>query len=116
MTFDNYECDGQLSIFDLVQPDYPDFRTMAEEEIVQYIGNVVGLRFVYNSYLEQWEAKRGKGTFSIHLSHYKGMNNNDLFISCGYHNSTSGWGCPCDSMEEAIKRIRKVMDDGNTKG
>ena len=112
----NYKCEGQISIFDLLKPDYPDFHTMTEAEIVQYIGNALGLSFRYDDFLEQWEAKKGKAIFTVNLHRYlsswhKGdEENGELFISCGYSVGTYGWGRPCDSMEEAITKFKEVMN------
>jgi len=58
--------------------------------------------------LEYWEGKVGKLKLSIEYDHYV-IGNRSLFLSAGWQKGTSGGGAPCDSIEETILWMQRVM-------
>lgn len=105
----------QMDIFDLMAPEdikAKDFRTMTIEEIADYLGDLLGLKFTYNETFGEYVAKVGKRTLDVHLSTYSlGLNDEKSgkpFISCGWSETGAGEGSPCDSLEEAYNFLRRA--------
>ena len=94
---------GQMTIWDLIPRSLEE---ISEEEMVQRVGDALGVKFVWDKFFEDYRAKVGKSTLMIHYSHYNGVYNNALFISCGIDSGpphSTGAGAPRDSIEEAIE-------------
>lgn len=103
---------GQMSIFDFIAPeirDTEDLDDLTEAEMVQRISEATGLDFVKSKKWEEYEAKQGKAVFTVHYSRYNMTDNHNRFISVGWDLKTSGGGSPCDSLKEAIARIKKYI-------
>ena len=106
---------NQIDIFDLLTPDdieSKDFREMTVEEIADYLGDLLGLKFKYSEIFNEYIAKVKKRTLEIHLSKY---NLNDerfgqLFISVGWLEAGSGAGSPCDSLEQAYAFLKRAKE------
>lgn len=98
----------QMTIFDFLEPEPTDFHQMTEEEMVEYIGNQLGLKFKHNDFLNQWECYVTKKIkFELEYSTYwtNEKNNGQRFISAGFQLTTGsylGGRRPCDSLEEAL--------------
>ena len=110
--------DGQFTIFDYAEPEKPkiDFYDMTEQEMVEYIGNEIGMIFHHNDYLRQWEVSYKRHVISLYYSTYYGSSKR--FISAGVdkkYGDFHGTGRPCDSLEEAINHIKgniRSIDEG----
>ena len=107
MKLDNYVCDGQLSLWDIVPPNNQDFQLISHDETVRLISEAVGLDFKYRDDFWGYEAKKGKVRMSIEFSHYRGINNDKPYIGCDINTNTAGCSSPCDSIEEAIQFFKK---------
>lgn len=107
---------NQIDIFDLLTPNdikSKDFREMTIEEIADYLGEKLGVKFKYNELFEQYDAKVGKKRIlELHLSTYLLNDERDgkPFISAGYREPGAGGGRPCDSLEEAFSYLRKAKE------
>lgn len=107
----------QLSLFEMLDSEskaHGDFRNMEEQELVGLIGDSLGITFIYDPRLDTWIFNRNKLKMTCRLSHYScdGVNfkEGDPFISCGYDYKTSGGGYPCDSIDEAVRRLTNVLE------
>lgn len=107
--------EGQMSIFDFLEPELTDFLKMTEAEIAEYIGDQLGLKFVYNNHLERYECNVKKNykldleVLTYWTSDYR---NGKKFISAGHQLTTGsyrGGGKPCDSLDEAVKYLREQL-------
>lgn len=107
--------EGQMSIFDFLEPEQADFHKMTLADIADYIGEQLGVMFIYNNHLGQYECNIGKKyILSLELSTYwtNDHRNGEKFISAGHQlfkGSYTGGGCPCDSLEEAVEYLRKQL-------
>lgn len=106
---------NQIDIFDLLTPDdikSKDFREMTIEEIADYLGDLLGLKFKYSELFGEYIAKVGKRTLELRLGtyhyHFSDKRNGDPFISCGWLEAGAGQGLPCDSLEEAYNFLRRA--------
>ena len=111
----------QMTIYDLL-PDEPrpDFHTMTEEQVANYLSDVLGVTFTWNDHLEEYTAhlntqNYGKFFLEFHLSKYNtkasvsSEKNGKTFLSCGAIWTHGGSGSPCDSLEEAIKFYKRYI-------
>ncbi len=105
----------QMTIFDFLAPPsvYPDFRTMEREEVVALIGRECGFRFIWNEQYKEWQCRQSKPkrTVSVDFDEYKTMDDRrgKTFIGVGMTYSSHGWSGPCDTIDEAIKRLKERM-------
>lgn len=104
--------DGQMSLFDFLKED--SLEDLEESEMIRRLSEATGLKFIKKE-MGKWadecytyEAKRGKGIFTANYSRYS-IDNHERFISIGCDVGTSGSGSPCDSLDEAIKCLRKKI-------
>lgn len=117
----NYECDGQMSIFEFL-PQEDDFCTMPEAEVMEIISQRIGVKLQYTNYsnkydkLHDYSAKVGKMNINASIDTYVTTLGGDSkvieghkFISVGWGNSTSGGGRPCDSIDEAVEYLLKAL-------
>lgn len=102
--------DGQMTIFDLMPLDYPSIEDVTEEELAQIIGDALGVRFVYMEFFDNWQAKTKKMRLDFEISNYQLADNHNKFIGCGYTLGTSGGGAPRDSVEDAIKWFKMILE------
>lgn len=115
MNLDKYECDGQMTIFDVLAPP-SELDLLTEEEMVKIVIDRTGIPFVYQAfdnpwtdYQGEWIAKVKKCKFSIHYSTYS--NTDQRFISVGYEFKTSGGGAPRDTIDEAVKYLLRIKNN-----
>ena len=107
---------NQIDIFDLLTPDdikSKDFREMTIEEIADYLGEKLGVKFTYNETFGEYVAKVGKRTLEVHLSTYSLFNDEKSgkpFISCGWSEAGAGGGSPCDSLEQAYAFLKRAKE------
>lgn len=105
---------NQMTIFDFVKVEDPDFHDMTEEEVVDYIGQRIGLEFKkydLGRFIE-YRSVYKNSTIDIHISHYTCHDREgEAFIACSFWNKKqmSGAGIPADSIEEAIAFFKKRM-------
>lgn len=111
MKLDNYECEGQMDIFDFLKTG-EDWEEMPEEEVVKTIGERVGVGFKWNAFLGQWEGKVGKVKLDVSFSHFKGINDDRKFISSGWSVKNGGGGSPCESIDESVRFLRAAIERG----
>ena len=99
----------QIDIFSFVEDpgESVDFKDMSTEEIARYIGERVGLKFVYNADCEAYETRINKYRFSVSKSSYTCKDKEGVeFISCGAQKMFGDWqgcGSPEDSLRGAVK-------------
>lgn len=101
---------GQMTIWDFMERKA--LCEMTEEEMVEEVGRQTGLTFKPNPRLGSpttYEAKKGKLKLAIQLDHYYGTDTR--FIGVDWFLGTSGGGAPADTIEEAVKWLRRRMED-----
>ena len=88
-----------------------DLDALSEEEMVERISDATGLMFIYNDYLERYEARLSKhDKFSVRFDNYaESVKGGARFIGCDYDYHNGGCGQPCDSLDEAIKFFKKEL-------
>lgn len=106
-----YECDGQMSIYDFMKPTYPDINDIPEEEAVRIVGEAIGMEFFYSTKFQDWRSLKKGIVLTMEYGHFTLDDNHDLFLGTGYNTRNAGGGSPCDGIEEAINWFRRVMDD-----
>ena len=102
----------QVSIFDIMEVEFPDFRTLEEAEVVDIIGRSIGVSFdkVDLGRFIEYRAEYKNSVIDVHVSHYTCYDREgESFISCSFWNKKqmSGAGVPCDSLDEAIEFFKK---------
>ena len=102
--FDNYECDGQMSLFD-------NLETLPEEDMAARIGDALGIKFTYRDAFWGWEYKKKNTVLRIEYARYS-IDDHRKHIGCSINHKTSGAAVPCDSVEEAIEWFKKYRDKG----
>ena len=118
--FDNYSCEGQMSIFDLMPRDSKDFTQMTISEIADEIGRAIGLTFQQDKrkgWEDTWYCERRHIRFEIHLSKYfedcipeTNHTADGSFIGVRVADRNfCGQSGPTDSLEEAIEFFKKQM-------
>lgn len=101
---EDYEVAGQFTLFDLMPT--PDINDVTEEEAVKIVSDRLGIEFKYNAFFKHWEGRVGKLILELDYSHYNLSGNHGLFLGVGYRYGTSGGGCPCDGIDEAVDWCR----------
>ena len=105
-----------MTIFDYMPTTTePDFHDMTEAEMVDYVGKVLGVTFVRNDRLNQWEYlvnKKRKFKLELEYGHYRTIDHRDgtLYVGVGYSYTYGGGVCPCDSLESAINYLKMHME------
>lgn len=108
----------QLSLIDLFPQqmgvtDY-DIQTLPEDDMIRIVSEQTGLTFketpnvIEDNPYKWFESKRKKIRVEVHYSHY--FEDNKRFIGVGIDCGNEGSGCPCDSIEEAVGRIRRGLE------
>ena len=99
----------QTTIFDFLEPMLsgdPDFTTMTNGELADYIGSRTGLPFTKNKDFDEYHVVISKVEFAIHKSNYTCKDKEGVpFISCSVgkqYGDYHGIGSPADTIEEAI--------------
>lgn len=99
---------GQMTIWDFLPPE--NLEDISEEEMVQRVGEAVGVVFTWNDFLKEYQAKIKGYTLSVEYDRYivddetgKGRR----FIGVGFMKKNEGAAGPCDSIDEAIKWFKK---------
>ena len=103
MNWDNYECEGQMSIFDFLPAE--DLDDIPEETMVERIGAALGIKFNYEDDLWGWTYRQKKKVLSVHYSNYS-FGDFRRFISVSADCQMGGCSGPMDSIEEAIRFAR----------
>lgn len=111
---EDYEVAGQFTLFDLMPT--PDINDVTEEEAVKIVGDRLGIEFKYNAFFKHWEGRVGKLVLSLNYSHFVLDDNHNLFLAVDYRHGTSGGGCPCDGIDEAVDWCRWQIERWNGKG
>ena len=96
---------GQMTIWDFLPSE--SLEDIPEEEMVQRIGNAIGVAFTWNDFFKEYRTKVGKWTLSVEYSRYfvddeDNEGRGARFIGCDYQTNHCGKSAPCDSIEEAI--------------
>ena len=127
-TMKAYAIEGQMSIFDFLKPQLTSTSHIEPlPSIIDKICEEAGLVLnkTYDSFFnrDEWTLKRGKFVIDVHFSQYScdqmdGTKKGDWFIHVGTSYPTGGSGCPCDTVEKAVRNIKsayKQMIKFNTK-
>ena len=104
---------GQMTIFDLMLPEQKPLDAYTEDEMVQVVGNAVGIPFVFKDSLFGWEYSKGKVKYDIRFGNYS-VGKKDRFIHVGWEdrrNGYSGCGCPVDSIDSAIQFFKRKISE-----
>ena len=99
--YDNYECDGQMSILDCLE-------ILPEEEMIAKIERRTGIKFKYRDDFWGWEYKKKGYTIRVEYGRYQ-LGDYNRFIGCSFDYKNGGSSCPCDSIREAADRINKYL-------
>jgi len=110
------QCEGQLSIFDFLKSNALD--DLPEEDMVQMIVAATGIDFQKRSFAggrwieEEYEysGKRGGYEYTVRYSNYNMNDSHARYISCGWGRKTEGGGSPCDSVDEAIRYFKRILE------
>lgn len=103
MNWDNYECDGQMTIFDFLPEQ--DLDDIPEEDMVEQIGAALGIKFKYEDDFWGWCYRQKKMSLRVHYSHYS-FGDHRKFISVSADCPMGGSSGPMDTIEEAIRFAR----------
>ena len=101
---------GQMTIWDYLN----GLDNLPEDEMVRKVGEGSGLDFKPAELKGKWsdmlfyQAKDKGAVYEIHYSAYMGTS--IRFISVGWGYKASGGGAPCDSVEEAIKYLKRYKE------
>ena len=102
----------QISLFDAIPQDHPDFHGMSDVEIVDYIALAVGVDFRKVEGYELYKGKSGNIEITIGVSKYTFDERKDEpFISCNVWDKKiqGGEGKGCDSIKEVIEMLRQYV-------
>ena len=109
---------NQTSLFDFIPDNTSELDTLSEHDMIKAISEATGLIFSKHeadwlkSGYSEFKAKRGKYTFSAHFSNYfPEVNEGKKHISIGFSYNLGGGGSPCDSLEEAINRMKYYIQE-----
>lgn len=94
--YDNYVCDGQMSIFDSLE-------TLPEQDMIDRLENACGITLKPQGD-GSYEFKRKGFTIRVYYGRYR-IDDETKYIGCSLGHKTGGCSCPCDTVDEAIKRI-----------
>lgn len=108
----------QVSIFEIINPIFDKtIEQMTIGEVAEAIGNALGLNFLpdtrWSSEFNNYIAEPKKNTIvEVGISRYKTLDNRNgkAFISVGYFDNYSGFGAPCDSINEAISHLKRYTE------
>ena len=97
---------GQMTIWDFLPSE--SLEDIPEEEMVQRIGNAIGVNFVWNDYYKEYQAKLKGYTLSVEYDRYCIDLDEDIgaghrFVGVGFMKKGEGCAGPCDSIDEAIE-------------
>ena len=113
---------GQMSIFDYMQPEKIALEDLPEEDMIHMLENATGINFKkvvftsrYYPDVYEYEYKRGQLRIAVKYENYDLEDNHDRFIDvmCSLKFHSMGFGGPCDTIDEAVKYIRKGLDTLN---
>ena len=108
----------QLTIFDLMPSEPFEGKTL--EQIAAEISVLLGVVFTpkiwewHDHQTVEYIAKLGKKCeLQLDEGFYSTTDERDgqRFIGAGFSFGTSGGGCPCDSIDEAVKYLRKRKEE-----
>lgn len=104
----------QLTIFDVFQIDTGehDIQTLPEEDMIRMVSEQTGIVFKEDKNAPQskytwYRATKGSNYIDVHYGHY--FKDDRRFIGVSIGNNMGGSSCPCDSLKEAIDRIKRNM-------
>ena len=101
--FDNYECDGQMSIADCLE-------MLPEEDMIAKLERRTGIKFTYRDDFWGWEYKKKGYVIRVEYGRYE-IGDCNRFIGCSMDWNHGGSSCPCDSLKEAVDRINRYLND-----
>lgn len=99
----------QLSIFDFMKPPERNLDDLTEKEMVEIVGDAIGVQFKLRDTFWGYQAKVGKGILSCEFSNYTLDDNHNRFISCDCQMKHKGFNSPCDSIDGAVNFFRKAI-------
>ena len=112
----DYQCDGQMTIYEFL-PQSADFCTMKADEVIDIIGQRIGVRFVWDEELGEYFSQLGKLRLHASIDKYTVTHHGSetliaghKHISCGWQMPTEGGGKPCNSIDEAVSYLQKAIE------
>lgn len=103
--------DGQMTMFDFLPVEEMSLESMTGDDLVRIMRNATGLNFTPDKYGDGYVAKMGKVELSTRLGRYKMNDNTNRFISVGWFAKDRGRSGPHDSVDDAIKAMKKCVDE-----
>ena len=102
------QCEGQLSLFDLLPTE--DLETIPADTMAETIGTAIGVKLTWNDKFYEYAGKLNGAKNSVSYAYYaEVVCGGRKFVDCSVEMSHGGSGCPCDSIQEAIEFIKKVL-------
>lgn len=108
MKWENYECEGQMTIFDFLPEEELD--DIPEQDMVERIGAALGIKFEYKDEFWGWYYKQKGKTLRLQYSNYA-FGDERRFISVSAEFKNGGSSGPMDSIEEAINFARSSAEN-----
>lgn len=107
----NYQCEGQMNIWEL-NLDGADLPQI--EKVIQIVSDMFGI--VFKESIADWDnsgrkvftRKYPKAELEIHDSHL--MENHKRIVSVWWNGKDWGIGHPCEDMDEVISAIKKGLE------
>lgn len=99
----------QMTIYEWLQPAYPDINDIDEAEAVRLVGDALGVKFIWNDFFAQWIGKKGKLRMAMEYDHFVLDDNHDLFLGVDYSFGTAGGASPTRGIKEAIEYFKDAM-------
>lgn len=103
--------DGQMTVFEFLPVEEIALENMTGDDLARIMKNATGLDFIPDKYGDGYVAKMGKVELSTRLGRYKMNDNTNRFISVGWFAKDRGRSGPHDSVDDAIKAMRKCVDE-----
>ena len=105
----------QISIFEYLEQTDRSFEDMTVQEIAQTIADKFGKKAEKLRFEGYYGFKMGNCAVEVHKSRYNPLVNNGAWhigVSLEYKNG--GMSCPCDSLDEAINRVERWIENHKT--
>ena len=102
---------GQLSIFDYMKPK--ELYDLSEAEMIKRLSERTGLNFIYVPL--RWTETKGEYKATVKKAEFTAgydcyADSMTRFIAIEWAVFTSGGGSPCDSIDEAVERLKYYIE------
>lgn len=119
MKKDEWNFEGQMTIFDFLKPEKDEvaaepFETMTIEDAVEVIQNRTSLKFTkYEEHFKgHYMAKKKGYVIQIGFNNFApSVQNGRRYLDVQIDKGTWGCGCPCTSIDKAVKQIERIINE-----